>query len=161
MLSGIIIIAVIWLASIGTLGYFWTRYDVFIQDKTLTGKPNYTKSDLERQFIYHIYVVSAVLAIPLFFGLLGIIPAFLVIIASVGIVYYTLYLLMMEDGVKDSVISDLSSPTNLWVQDANTEDGSVKRWTIYSALIAYPLFLFVIAITGLVIHPLLPVMMIF
>ena len=161
MLSGIIIIAVTWLVCLGLAGYFWTRYDVFIQDKKIGEIPGYTKKERQRQFVYQIYIVSFILAMTIFFGPLGAIPAVITIVASIGLLYYTVFRVMLENGVKESVLDDLRDPTNLWVSDVETEDGSVKRWTIYSALIMYPLFLITISIIGLIFHPLLPVMMIF
>lgn len=101
------------------------------------------------------------MAMTLFFGFIGIVPAVLVILGAVGVVYYNFYLLFLEDGVKDSVLSDLKDPTNLWVSDAKTEDGSVKRWTIYSTILVYPLFLVAIAVAGLVLSGVLPLLMLF
>jgi hypothetical protein len=151
-----IVIGITWLLAMAAAGYFWTRYDVFIEDKLGDkGFGKYSKQNREKNLPLQIYAISAILAMTLFFGLWGSLPATITILTMTGLLYYSTFNFIFEKGVKEQIIDDLSDPRRLFV-DGIPEGGTVNRWTVYASFLAYPSFLTLISIIGLMLHPFIP-----
>jgi hypothetical protein len=152
-----IVIGITWLLAMAATGYFWTRYDVFIEDKLGKGKGvgKYSKKNREKNLPIQIYAISAIMAMTLFFGLWGLIPATITILTMTGLLYYSTFNFMFEKDVKEQVIEDILDPRRLFV-DGIPEGGTVNRWTVYASFLAYPPFLTLISIIGLMLHPFIP-----